>query len=744
MPELLSIAQDTATPRSARTGAEGRARFDDLPVGRYEISAQSSTSGESPLEARAFAIVAPEPTVVRLELLAAPDLVVRVLDGANAPVAAAAVELTAGLERARADVGGAELLRATSDEHGEARFADRGYSGLIVLARAPDGRAGSAIVWTRGGVEHALRRGGVDVVVGATAVLEGRLTGLDPAQLDGASVVARLLTTSQPHYTAHGRAFATAVARGRYRFAELAPGTYTLGLDDPRGARLVLPPLSFGGPLPNSVDPLEVTLASGERATRDLAVELGATIEGTVRDPSGAPLAGARVRATFAPATSNFPDGFVVRGVNVWRYDHPGSGDDDHPDSHWRARSDAAGRYRLTGLPAGSLRVEVASTGLTYDRREAVPLRAGETKLLAHVLEPAGSIRGISRRGGYLGVTRADQPEPRMIAILPADGSFCFPGLEPGSWTVAAFHSSSDIAPVVLCTVEVSAGRETWLDLDRIAALPVLIRGRVVDARGAVAGARVRNGYLAVTTASDGSFEFRSAFAHTMQVGFEVRHAGVTTGLQFPGMEREERSWNGELELGAERLDVRTLDADGAPSTAVLHIWCSDFERSEVRECSIEAASVDAGGQRTLEGLFRGAARVTAEFADGALAEAEVTLPHDEPLLLRAPACGSLVIDVRHADGSPAAEVEVSAATWTGADAPPDDRDSFRERAHLRGAVTGRDGRAVIAGVVAGEVLVEAFSTRMRVAFEPNPSTWTRLPLARGERAELRLVLPPE
>ena len=404
-PALFGPTADSAAEREGAADEHGRVRFDDLPVGRFEVQAARTAADGRATAARGWVVVDGARSELRLTLAERAALVVRVRDAAREPVAGAEVELVGGAAHPGEQAAAAQLVRATTGADGRVRFEDRDYAGLVAVARAPDGRAGTASLWTRGLVERALASGGIDVVVGAPARLAGRLTGVDAARLASARVAARLLDNATPYYTTHGRAFETAVADGGYAFESLAPGTYTLTLIDPAGARLVLPELKFGdAPMANSLDPIEVELAPGAKVVRDLAVTQGAVLEGLVRDARGAPVADATVLTTFAPSTSNFPDGFVVRGANVWRYDAQGGGDDEHPESHRRARTDAAGAYRIAGLPAGALRVEVAAHGLTYDRREAVPMRDGETVRLEHVLREAGAIAGVFRRSGYLGV----------------------------------------------------------------------------------------------------------------------------------------------------------------------------------------------------------------------------------------------------------------------------------------------------------------------------------------------------
>jgi len=382
---------------------------------------------------------------------------------------------------------------ALNDDRGVERRARTDATGRAVLAAfatAPDGRAGFAIAWSQD-VERSQQAGGLEVRVDALGRLEGRLLGLPAAELARARVRAHALTGKNPHSTTDGRSFETLVVDAAFVFEGLPAGRWTLELVDPAGARIDLPPLELGdAELENSLDPLEVAVAAGETTWVDLALVRGGTLAGVVRTTEGEPIAGALVRATFAPRNSNYPDGYVLHGANVWRFDSARGTESEHPISHPRTRTD--GRYELTGLAPGAHRLEVVVPGRVYDRREAVRVEAGTRTELGHVLSLAGAIQGIARGGGYLGVARPGEEGARMIAILPGDGLFTFPGLEAGEWSVVRYHSDTRIRPVPVVTVTVEAGRTTWVDVDREGTLPLRIAGRVLDANGPVAGARVR------------------------------------------------------------------------------------------------------------------------------------------------------------------------------------------------------------------------------------------------------------
>ncbi len=744
-PDLYALEDDRGVAQTASADADGRVRLLGLPTGPYEILA--AASADEPTASVRVLLEEPS-TSVRIQLLApgfgAREVLVRVRGEQGEPVASASVELTGGagdLRSGRSE--GTLTLRSVTDEHGLARLPDPGLLGFVVLAGASDGRKGSATVWTRQDVLRRARAGGVEVKLGPPASLSGALIGVEAERLAHARVRVRLADQTQPYWSTHGREFETAVVDGHYTFESLAPGLYTLLLDDPEGARLVLPPVAgFGVAMENSVDPLEVELLPGAAVALDLTVTAGSVLEGLVLDEHRAPLAGALVRATIAPRTSNFPDGFSVHGANVWRFDSESGGDDDHPQTHRRARSDALGRYRLAGLDPRQQRVEVAYPGRRYDRREQVEVQDGATVQLEHVLEPAGAIQGVARGGGYIGVQRGGEGDARMIAILPSEGVFCFPGLEPGRWSVKQFHSDASVEPVPLIEVDVVAGRTTWVDLDRDGVLPVRISGRVVDAHGPVEGATVVTSRKRVETDAAGRFELGSAFPWTGGVGFSVESSGLETTFQFPPMQPGATLWEGELALGDLELDVRTEDADGVRVAAQLFLQLQSSDRPEITHVSAESLAIPSSGELTAPGLPAGWYWIRARFPDSAELMQQVSLPRDEALVLRAPAVGSIDVLVVHPDGKPAAGCEIYAATWTGEGSAPAEESKFYEHGDGRIAKSGLDGHARIEGVRAGEVLVRATRESMAWGGDPGgPRAIERLSLARGERAQLRLTL---
>ena len=739
--EGLVVPDERAGHFRATSDERGEARFEGIAHGPYALRAKAADGRRARVEF-AFTAARDRVEIALPEGSAEREVVVRVAGTDGIAVAGARVEVYGRTETRSSDWAGPPALAGVTDRQGVARFEDVAYEGGAVFASTSDGRVGKTDVWTREQVERWMRRGGIAVTVAPAGTLSGELRGLPAVRLESARVLAIAMSSHVPYYTTAGRALGSRVSGGRYRFDALPAGTWSLSLEDPGGARLVLPPLSFGGDLPNSVDPIEVEIEPGAMVVRDLEVAAGGRIEGLVRHADGRPVVGAEIFETYAPATSNYPDGFVLRGANVWRFDSKTGTRSDHPATHRRARTDSAGRYVLAGLQPGRHRIEVTAEDLSYDRLEGVAVEDGGTIALEHVLEPAGAIQGVNPQASYLGVTRAGERDPRMIAILPRDGRFAFAGLPAGSWTLAQFHSDASVEPVPIATVEVAAGRTTWIDLSG-AKRPIRIAGRIFDASGPVTGARVSVAGTTIETDGGGRFETGVTFPHTFHVRIQVDRAGVGTVFEFPGMGRGDTEWKRDLVVGSESLLVRTLDASGEPTSASFDVHARSLElpaEGGIREVNFSGASTDAFGERAVAGLAPGNYEVMARFADGSEVTSTLIVPADAPVVLRAPATGGLTVEVRESNGSPAPGVWISVTGWPpgmGAETDPSVAPVF-----WREGESDLEGRATFRGVNAGEILVRAATHTVVLGANPDLAR-ERITLGAGEQRTVVLVLEP-
>ncbi len=229
----------------------------------------------------------------------------------------------------------------------------------------------------------------------------------------------------------------------------------------------------------------------------DIELRLGAgggTVEGTVHDPAGEPVAGAfvhvgedRICAVTATADGADPLGALVR-------------------------TDGEGRFWAIGVPAGPQRVVVRSPGFAPWRGHCEVAPSG-TALTRIVLTAAAGLRGrvidddgqpVARAGIEIGSAR----DLAHFATLTArDGTFEFEGLPAGELAVVVEHDDHGRGTHVVQTVA-----NTTIERDLPITRGHVVSGQVIDHEGnPVAGAYVSGrtrGWSPYTVADDqGRFE---------------------------------------------------------------------------------------------------------------------------------------------------------------------------------------------------------------------------------------------
>ncbi len=253
---------------------------------------------------------------------------------------------------------------------------------------------------------------------------------------------------------------------GRYRLDSLLPGSYVFQVAVLRGRPSTLP--------------VEVPEGS-RRFHKDLELPVS-RISGTVLDPAGKPVRGARVRAV--PAET--PGGGGILSLIVSR-------------GAWRGRTDGDGKFTLKRVPGGTYELEVEPPRKRKDLGEAsLPgLEVdGKTDLegIRLVLPPAGILEGTVRDGRgkpLAGVTvraiREGKERPgkatlagRVRALRDArlyrvvtngEGVFRIRGVPAGKWTVRA--EKEGFAPAQASGLELLQGGAARADL-------VLLQGGTV------------------------------------------------------------------------------------------------------------------------------------------------------------------------------------------------------------------------------------------------------------------------
>ena len=285
------------------------------------------------------------------------------------------------------------------------------------------------------------------LVLAARATVRGRLVGADDKPARGHVTVAEWAGMEvpellQPDLTAE--AGDDGVFRLRTR-----PGQQSLEVDAP-------------GYAPRRVETGAV--AAGETVDLgDIALEVGLTIRGRVRDAAGHPVDDAQLWTVSPETFQNFT-----------------------------ARTGHDGAYTLAGLPPGLYSVSAHAAGMGNADRRA---EAGASSI-DFVLLGAGSISGVvtdeaGRPVEVFRVSARGTPRggSRSASLGAPDGRFVLDDVSPGEYMVEV--SASERAPVVVPGVKVAAGAATDVGTIRLASGGT-VRGLVVDAASAaIAGATV-------------------------------------------------------------------------------------------------------------------------------------------------------------------------------------------------------------------------------------------------------------
>ncbi|MFL5357062.1 carboxypeptidase regulatory-like domain-containing protein [Archangium sp.] len=335
----------------ATSDARGRFDFTGLAPGRYELVAEAP--GFSRRTMRFVPVPASGELVVGLWAASTLEGFVLGVDGQPAPDAEVRV------------LGGPSDFRSTTGAGGG--FSLEVSSGTYwVMARKGTrvGRAPGSIVVAPGETAR-----GLTVRLGSAGHLEGTVTrGADAGPVEGASLVL------SPAGAGGESGRARTDTAGHYAL-ELPPGDYDVTVSAP-------------GHTDTSREGLVV---QEDRSTvADFRLEGTASVEGTVSDARGQPLAGVAVRAG------------LLRG---------GSGEE-----HF-TRTNAAGRFVLEGLPVGTVRVRAKQDSSAVWASRTLPLTTGTRGHVDFTLSETGMVMGrVTQASG------APLSEPALVRAMAKQG----------------------------------------------------------------------------------------------------------------------------------------------------------------------------------------------------------------------------------------------------------------------------------------------------------------------------------
>ena len=341
----------------------------------------------------------------------------------------------------------------TTSSDGAFHFAPFGPGQATLVARCPSGDQGTtAVPVTAGGGETI-----VPVAPGGS--IEGRVVDTSGKPVVGVTITAE-------HGTGTRRVEMGNVVSG-FKAVTSAAGTFELGSLGAADYRLSV---LDTGRLMKAKKPVELALSPGQQVTGvEIVVERPAgTIQGTVTGPDGAPIAEAWVavyQSLEDQRLSACGDASSCQGT-------AGTGSHQPPP----AMTDTRGHFELTSLPRGRYQVVAeAEAGKLRGGAADVTTDAQISIRLANVGSLHGTVHGPSGPTDLFTV-RLSGPSGDEGSFT--DGTFVFPRLDPGDYSIAV--KSPDGTGEA--TVQVSPNEAASVDIALVA--NGTVTGRVVDKAG--------------------------------------------------------------------------------------------------------------------------------------------------------------------------------------------------------------------------------------------------------------------
>lgn len=570
--------------RRMTTRADGHFLFEALPTGAYRLKAVGPLGMGAEEQVTATVddvalLVALETTATRSDRIR--TLTALAVDENGRPVADAKVELKCR------DGDGREMRRSViTDARGRALFDALDLRVGILVASTPDGRiarehvqAGSSahFDWLR--VRHVDHSEGFvsTIVLRATGSIEGVVT-------KGAGSTVHVWMRGAGFFGGGlpARDSATCDRDGAFAIHGLSAGSYVLTIDAPLGQRADVTVPSLPARMPKSaLVPTYVDVVAGTTSSVRARLTPSSIVEGrVVHDETGDPIANATVRAWIVRPSNPDPGGTRRGNAYTWHLGPSTEFDEWGPTMRFETRTDAEGRYRLSGLaPTEPWALEVQSANLERAFVDPLNVVDGETLALEHRLSRAGGIQGTAWAHATIGIHR--EGEARCVDAVslpaPARSTFTVTGLAPGRYELRARHWSDADRNVPLTTVEVRAGELTHVDLSACA--PHVAAGRVLRGGVPVADAVVDlrepvDQHLRTTTDADGRFTFRFAFANPLSSILDVLapnlEGAVRTSFEVSHFMNGDQHLVHELEMPDGEVVVEVVDGAGLPLSAII------------------------------------------------------------------------------------------------------------------------------------------------------------------------------
>ncbi|MEN8148884.1 MAG: carboxypeptidase-like regulatory domain-containing protein [Planctomycetota bacterium] len=631
----------TADGQTATTGADGIARFEELPAGKRITATATGPNSQDVRPSVRVVVIKDEETRTALVIRPGGGIrgVVRGPTGATLTVPfKITVRPTAVNGNWRIGQGRATVSRSYPAGDGRFEISRIRPGAYVVKATAEGFVEGSSETFRievgafTEGVEITLSAGGSVVGVVVDRETGEPVAGATVGLADGENVV--FVSSGGPGINFGGRHRATTDEKGAFRLENVPPGLYRVTA----GAK---------GRTKASLDDIEVA-AGVETGVLRLALGRGATITGTVYGPDGKPRAGRTV---------------LIQKVMA-RIDFQG-------DYGQREKTDASGVYRAEGLEPGRYRVKLSandgrsgfaiafsggSMGGEEEKPDDTPLgpdmvEVGEGQVVTRDLrvEARAVIRGtVKTRDGkvlkemvrlqQVEEKKRDPARPRIeiprMEHPDADGKFEFGGLEPGTWRVSCGDKRE--------TVEVGPGDEVEVPF---VLNPARVEGIVVDGSGrGIEGVTVQasrsqriedgpffGGHVSpVRTGKDGRFTFPKVFAGTWT--FRASKDGADGQTEEVEVAEGGHVRDVRIELVTlTDLTVKVVDAEGRPKQGIWVVANSretnESKRGQTNAAGVATLQVRGGTEyrvMAFQEAVRGSASVKVE--SGVPAEIEITL----------------------------------------------------------------------------------------------------------------------
>ncbi|MEM7588101.1 MAG: carboxypeptidase-like regulatory domain-containing protein, partial [Acidobacteriota bacterium] len=401
----------------------------------------------------------------------------------------------------------------------------------------------------------------------------------------------------------HGATTPSAVTDhdGAFAFDSLVPGTYLVSVRSSAGA----------------LAPTRVELTAGVKDALELILQPAATLSGAVRSGVGEPVEGAEIVVELM-AGSRAEPGAERLG---WGRE--------------QAQSNAAGRFAMPGLTAGSYALVVRHPEYQplEQTLELDPLAAGELELILERRSQRYPVRGRVSDDTGRGVggvnlrLLADGRRPLEATTSFADGSFELMAPQIGSYTVRAEHERYAVVTSPPLELGPQGLDGVVIELHGGATVSGVIHGPTLEELGQIqvvaerlgeptrAGVLRPDGSYRVTGLSPGSWTLRAAGPRQRAAEqIEIHHPGDSVHL--------------DLDLtGGLRLSGSVVAGDQPVAGALLTVLCP-------ADGFLASSRSDPSGRFRVDGLPADTCQLDVRDPSGVDTRREVVMSEDRDLLI--------------------------------------------------------------------------------------------------------------